>query len=183
MQKNYGASQYIKRLPYIKNEGPRFQNSIIDIVNNRSGLKTFLLAASNYGRNIQENINAVVADGKINQAVICRVLDQKNKAAFESPISLSATFNNAKKIDIQNPVVENLLSQVNTNKISDAKVKQLLVQAKDDEIQASLNRLRKIIDKSDDNNNNTNFDDSDVDDDDDDNVSGDELRRIYNNLR
>ena len=64
MQKNYGASQYINRLPYIKNEGPRFQNSIIDIVNNRSGFKTFLLAASNYGRNIQENINAVVADGK-----------------------------------------------------------------------------------------------------------------------
>ena len=83
----------------------------------------------------------------------------------------------------RSPVVENLLSQVNTNKISDAKVKQLLVQSKDDEIQASLNRLRKIIDKSDDNNNNTNFDDSDVDDDDDDNVSGDELRRIYNNLR
>ena len=118
---------------------------------------------------------------KINQAVICRVLDQKNKAVFESPILLSVTFNNAKKIDIQNPVIGNLLSQVNTNKISDARVKQLLVQATDDEIQASLNRLRKIIDKSDDNNNNTNSDDSDVDDDD--NVGGDELRRIYINLR
>ena len=66
------------------------------------------------------------------------------------------------------------------DKISDAKVKQLFGQAKDDEIQARLNSLRKRIDKSDDNNNNKSFDDSNVDDDDDDdddddNDSGDKL--------
>ena len=51
--KNYGASQYIKRLPYISREDTSFQNSIIDIVNNRSELRNFLLATSDYGRNIQ----------------------------------------------------------------------------------------------------------------------------------
>ena len=35
-------------------------------------------------------------------------------------------FKDAKKIDIQNPIIGNLLSQVKTNKISDAKIKQLL---------------------------------------------------------
>ena len=35
LPKNYGASQYIIRLPYIRNEDPNFQNSIIDIINNR----------------------------------------------------------------------------------------------------------------------------------------------------
>ena len=74
------------------------------------------------------------------------------------------------------------MSQVNTNKLSDAKVKQHLGQAKDDEIQAKLNKLRKRTDNSEDNNNNTNFDDSDVDHDDN-NDGGDELRRRYNNLR
>ena len=78
-----------------------------------------------------------------------------------------------KKFDIQNPIIGNLLSQVNANKISDAKVKQLLGQAKDEELQARLDRLRKRIDKSDDddddnnnnkNNNNNNFDDSGDDD-------------------
>ena len=54
------------------------QNSIIDIVNNRSDLKFFLLAMKDYGKNIQENINAVVADGKFNQAVVRRALDKKN---------------------------------------------------------------------------------------------------------
>ena len=72
-------SQYIKRLPYIRNQDPNFQNLVIDVVNNRSNLRKFLLATSDYGRSIQENINAVVADGKFNQAVVRRALDQKLK--------------------------------------------------------------------------------------------------------
>ena len=44
LPKNYGASQYMKRLPYISREDPSFQNSIIDIVNNRSDLRKFFLA-------------------------------------------------------------------------------------------------------------------------------------------
>ena len=91
-----------------------------------------------------------------------------------------------KKFDIQNPIIGNLLSQVNVNKISDAKAKQLLGQSKDEELQDRLDRLRKRIDKSDDDdnnnndNNNLNFDDSD---DVDNNVGGEELRRRYSNLR
>ena len=109
---------------------------------------------------------------------------KRNKGVFESPIPLSVTFKDAKKFDIQNPIIGNLLSQVNANKISDAKVKQLLGQAKDEELQARLDRLRKRIDKSDDddinNNNNIDFDDSN---DDDNNVGGEELFRRYNNLK
>ena len=75
--KNCRTSQYIRRLPYLRNEDPNFKNSIIDIVNNRSDLRKVLLAISDYGKNIQENINAVVADGKFNQAVVRRALDQK----------------------------------------------------------------------------------------------------------
>ena len=70
LPKNYGASQYIKRLPYISREDPNLQNSIIDIVNNRSDLRKCLLATSDYGRNIQENINSLVDGGKFNQAVV-----------------------------------------------------------------------------------------------------------------
>ena len=91
LPKNYGASQYIKRLSYVSREDPGFQNSIIDIVNNRSDLRKCLLATSDYGRNIQENINSVVAGGKFNQAVVRRVLHQKNIAVFESPTPLSVT--------------------------------------------------------------------------------------------
>ena len=52
LPKNYGTSQYIRRLPYIRNEDPNFKSSIIDIVNNRSDLRKFLLATSDYEKNI-----------------------------------------------------------------------------------------------------------------------------------
>ena len=58
------------------------KSSFIDIVNNRSDLRKFLLSTRDYGKNIQENINAVVADRKFNQAVVRRALDQKNKRVF-----------------------------------------------------------------------------------------------------
>ena len=74
--KNCRTSQYIRTLPYVRNEDPNFKNSIIDIVNNRSDLRKFLLATRDYAKNCHKNINAVVADGKFNQAVVRRALDQ-----------------------------------------------------------------------------------------------------------
>ena len=56
LPKNYGGSQYIRRLPYIKNEDANFKNSIIDIVNNRSDLRKVLLAISDYGKKIFRKI-------------------------------------------------------------------------------------------------------------------------------
>ena len=52
-----------------------------------------------------------------------------------------------KKIDIQNPIIGNLLSQVNANKISDAEVKQLLNLLKKLPciLSKGLNVLAKII--------------------------------------
>ena len=143
-----------------------------------------MLARSDYEKNVQENINAVVADGKLNQAVLGRALDQKQKS-FWTAYTIKCNVQGWKKIDVQNPIIENLLSQVNANKINDAKVKQLLGQAKDEEFQARLDRLRKRIHKSDaddnkNNNNNKILDDSNNGDS---NVGGEELRRRYSNLR
>ena len=63
--KNYEASQYTARLPYLDNgHDPKFQNDAIDIVNSRVDLRKFLLATSNFGKIIQENINSAVTDGR-----------------------------------------------------------------------------------------------------------------------
>ena len=185
LPKKHRASQYIRRLPYIRNEDPNFKNSIIDIVNSRSDLRKILQATSDYGKkNIQEILTQLLLMEKFNQAVVRRALDQKNRGLFESPIPLSVTFTDAKKFDIQNPIIGNLLSQVNANKISHEKVKQLLDQAKNEKLQARIDTLRKRTDRSDDDdddddNNNINFNDSN----DDDNVGGEELCWRYNNLR
>ena len=66
LPKNYGASQYFNKLPYLLNTGdPAFQNSIIDTLNSRANLRKYLLATSYYGQNIPENINAVVQMGNL----------------------------------------------------------------------------------------------------------------------
>ena len=50
LPKNYRASEYIRRPPYIRNEDPNFKNSIIDIVINRSDLRKCLIPTSDYGK-------------------------------------------------------------------------------------------------------------------------------------
>ena len=54
LPKNYGASQYIRRLPCIRNEDPNFKNLIIDVVNNRSDLMNFLVTSSEYGKKFRK---------------------------------------------------------------------------------------------------------------------------------
>ena len=80
------VSKNVLYLPFSlvrKEKKINFKKSINDIVNNRSDLRKFLLAASDYGKNIEENIKAVVADRKFNWAVVRRALDRKNKEVFE----------------------------------------------------------------------------------------------------
>ena len=68
--------------------------------------------------------------------------------SFWIAYSTKCNVQGCKKFDIQNPIIGNLLSQVNANKISDAKVKQLLGQEKDEELQARLDMLRKKLIKA-----------------------------------
>ena len=132
LPKNYGASQYFNKLPYLSNTGdPAFQNSIIDTLNSRANLRKYLLATSNYGQNIQENINVVVTDRKFNDALVRHVLDEKSKSVFDSSTPLSVTFKDAKKIDVQNPIIGNIISQVNANQIGEKGVKELFARAED----------------------------------------------------
>ena len=142
LPKNYGASQYFKKLPSLYNTNdPDFQNSIADTSNNRADLRKYLLATSSYGRNIQENISSVVTDGKFNNVLVRHVLDEKNKGVFTSSNPLSVTFKDAKKFDVQNPIIGNLLSQVNANQIGEKEVKELFSKAEDEKIRRRLNAV------------------------------------------
>ena len=129
----------------------KFQNDAIDIVNNRADLRKFLLATSDYGKNIQENINSVVTDGQFNNVALRHLLNEKGKGVFKSQNPLAVTFKGANKFDIQNPVVGNLLSQVSASNLADAQVKKLLDEAQDTKIKARLDALRNFRGGNDDN--------------------------------
>ena len=83
LPKNYETSQYIKRLPYITNKGPDFENKVIGLMNNREDLKKWLLVTSEYENEIQEDYNAIVGyDEKFNNAIVRHALDLKDSEIF-----------------------------------------------------------------------------------------------------
>ena len=83
---NYEENQYIKRLPYITNKGPAVENQVLNALKNREDLKKWLLATSDCGEEIQEDLNAIVGyDEKFNNAIVRHALDIKNEAIFCNP--------------------------------------------------------------------------------------------------
>ena len=61
------------------------------------------------------------------------------------------------KNDIQNPILKNLLTRVNANQVRDKRVKELLGNIKDDEIQKRLDELRRDTNNNNDDDDNINF--------------------------
>ena len=83
LPRNYDAAQYFKQLPYLSDtNNPTFQNLVINTLYNGVDLQKYALATGPYGKNIQENINTVINDGKFNDAVVRYLLDYKNKGVF-----------------------------------------------------------------------------------------------------
>ena len=151
LPRNYRASGYFKFLPYLHNvEKPNFQTSITNVINNRHDLRNFLLASRDVSKSIQENLNAVVADGRLNDAIIRHALDTTNKNILVNPNPLQVTFKDVKKFDAQNPIVGKLLTQVESNKLTDKKIREQLGQVKDRGIEARLLNFQRN------NNNNSN---------------------------
>ena len=120
LPKNYEESQYIKRLPYIRDKGLEFSNSIINIIKNRDDLKKWLLASSDFGQELQEDFNAVVGyNAKFNNAIVRHALDTKNAGIMQNLNPLNATFCDVKKFDLQNPVLGKIATPVKASKLTD----------------------------------------------------------------
>ena len=96
-------------------------------------------------KSIQENLKSVVTDGKLNDVIILHALDIKDKHIWTDPNRLQVTFKDIKKFDAQNPIIGKVLTQIETSKLSDKKIKEQLGQLKDREIEARLSNLRRNI--------------------------------------
>ena len=112
LPKKYEESQYIKRLPYICDKGPQFANSIINVIQNRSDFKMWLLATSDYGKEMQEDLNAVVDyDKKFNNAIVRHALDRKDASVMQNADPLNLTFRDGKKFYMQNLITGKIATQ------------------------------------------------------------------------
>ena len=114
---NYKESQYYKEVPFFTNESPAVKNNLLNFLKNREDLKKWLLATSDYGNEIQEDLNAIVGyDEKFNNAIVRHSLDLKDEAIFRNPNPINVPFHDMKKFDLVNPVIGKLASQVCASK-------------------------------------------------------------------
>ena len=203
LPKNFEESFYLEKTPYLTNQNPTVENKLINLIKNRDDLKRWLLATSDYGAEIAQNLNAVVGqDEKFNNAIVRHALDLKDEPIFRNPNALNVTFYDLKKFDQVNPIIGKLAAQVRASKLTEKELNQkTLDNFEADQIQARLDRLKY---GSDDNDNDDNDDDGSeggtpgaggkVDDEEllrrlrrlrgnEDKDERDELMRVFNRLR
>ena len=145
LPKKYETSQYVKRLPYITNKGPDFGNNVIELINSREDLKKCLLATSEYGNEIQVDLNAIVGcDEKFNNAIVRHPLDLKDSTIFRISNPLNVTFRHVKKSDMTNPIIGKLAAQIKANKLHNEDLtKKIIIQGEVEKIQNRLVEIKK----------------------------------------
>ena len=149
---NYEESFYFEKAPYLTNPTPAVENKLINLIKNRDDLKKWLLATSDYGYEIQEDLNAVVGyDEKFNNAIVRHALDFKDEAIFRNPNPINVTFYDMKKFDQVNPVIGKLAAQIKASKLTEKEINEKLLRNWEaDELQLRLDKL-KYGDDDDDN--------------------------------
>ena len=106
LPKNYKEFFYLNKAPYLTKRDPATENDLINLSKNRDDLKKWLLATSDYGNEIQEDLNAVVRyDENFTNAIVRHSLDLKDEAVFCNPYPLNITFHDMKKFDLVNLVI------------------------------------------------------------------------------
>ena len=149
---DYEESQYYKEVPFITNDSPTVKNNLLNLLRNRDDFKKWLLATSDCGNEIQEDLNAIVGyNEKFNNAIVRHSLDRKDEAIFRNPNAINVTFHDMKKFDLVSPVIGKLASQVCASKLTDYELtKKLLEQGEIDNLQLRFDALKYGINKDDD---------------------------------
>ena len=80
-------------MPHIDNiNDPKQQNAAINLIENRSDFRKYLLATSDFGQSVQDKIDNLVTNGAYNNAGLWRALDGTNSGIFKTANPLSLFF-------------------------------------------------------------------------------------------
>ena len=127
------------------------KKDLLNLLRNREDLQKWLIATSDYGNEIQEDLNAIVGyDEKFNNAIARHSLNLKDEAIFCNPNPINVTFHDMRKFDLVNPVIGKLAIQVRASKLTDYQLtKKILKHGKIDKLQLRLDALKYRINKDD----------------------------------
>ena len=143
--KNNFENKLFDRIGYISNkDDPIVKNNILNAIRNREDLQKFILATSDLGNELQEDINKITGgDEKFNNAVLRRALDLKNNDLFRNPQPITLLFNDVERFHQQNPIIGKLASQINVSKLSNEDLtKRQLFQGEISKIEDRLYNLK-----------------------------------------
>ena len=143
--KNNFENKLFDRIGYISNkDDPILKNNILNAIRNREDLQKFILATSDLGNELQEDINKITGgDEKFNNAVLRPALDLKNNDLFRNPQPITLLFNDVERFYQQNPIIGKLASQINVSKLSNEDLtKRQLFQGEISKIEDRLYNLK-----------------------------------------
>ena len=147
---NY-ENRLLENVGYIKNvDDPKIKNNLLNAIKSREDLQKYILANSDVGYDLQEDINAITSgDEKFNNAAVRRALDLKNNDLFRNPQPITLLFHDIERFHQQNPIIGKLATQINIPKLSNRdEIRRKLLEGDIRQIENRLFNLR--------NDNNTN---------------------------
>ena len=128
VQLNLPKDQKVKdlftHLPYIANlKDPILQNRVEDLLKNREDLQNYLLATEFLGTTLEDSLQLAVSHGKLNEVTKVRHLSELNDPKYkyfrQNNNPLDVVYRKKAKFDVQNPIIGDLLKEINKGKLSE----------------------------------------------------------------
>ena len=122
LPKDQKAKDLFAHLPYIANlKDPILQNRVEDLLKNREDLQDYLLTTKFLGRTLEDSLELAVSHGKLNEGTKVRHLSELNHPRYrcfrQNNNPLDVVYRDKAKFDVQNPIIGDLLKEINKGKL------------------------------------------------------------------
>ena len=123
LPKDQKAKDLFAHLPYIANlQDPILQNRVEDLLKNKEDLQNYLLATEFLGRTLEDSLELAVSHGKLNEGTKVRHLSELNDPKYkyfrQNNNPLDVVYREKAKFDVKNPIIGELLKEINKGKLS-----------------------------------------------------------------
>ena len=122
--KDQKVKDLFAHLPYIANlKDPILQNRVEDLLKNREDLQNYLLATEFLGTTLEDSLQLAVSHSKLNEGTKVRNLSELNDPKYkyfrQNNNPLDVVYRGKAKFDVQNPIIGDLLKEINKGKLSE----------------------------------------------------------------
>ena len=171
LPKDQKAKDLLAHLPYISNlSDPILQNRVEDLLKNREDLQNYLLATEFLNTTLEDSLELAVSRGKLNEGTKVRHLSELNDPTYkyfrQNSNPLDVVYKEKAQFDVQNPIIGDLLKEINKRKFTDEEYFKQTKTAPDIKLLDLKERFNKVFERDTEKKDNI-LNDNDDDDDDD----------------